>query len=281
MGNLRRAGGREIPRKEIAREPRNRFERFPAEQALQRVWLRDFSGDARHERIDERCAGVIVIEHLAGLAQVERCAPEPHAVDPQRGENLLLDEIGERLAGNVLDDAAEDEETEIGIGEAGARIKIERGVQHVGNDCSRRRGERDADGGGDSLAKRSDDRVAADRGIPAAGVRKQVADGDEREARVAEADRTRRDVGENAERFVVERKLTSFDQLHHGNGGDGLADAAEAEKGFGRRFAGGSGSHRAGNVPSVPRFPLSPGFPAQVSRRFPQVSQVSQVSGVV
>jgi hypothetical protein len=143
-----------------------------------------------------------------------------HSGDAAGGEDVGFDVNVVGLAGDLLDDAAEDTVSEVGVGPVGAGRF---GEELVG------------DGFGDELGVVP--AVVVDHGVgvvigPAGGVGEEMIDGDVGDVRlvgwlaVLDAED-----GVGAEDFVGEVEPAPFDEGEDGDGGDGLGDGGDAEEG--------------------------------------------------
>ena len=187
-------------------------------------------------RIEARAGALPGVEvlHLARGAVLGQAAAEFHSRDPHRREDVLPDPLLVALAGDGLDDAAEDEIAEVRVDVFRAGIEIERLAHHVAHDVV-------GPGGGEEVhfaldAARNGDWVeaAALVAIPAASVLEAVADGDLLPALVRLG--ARRDEGlqvEVAQHRVVELDLAPFDELQHRDRRDRLGDTGDAEERIG------------------------------------------------
>src|ERR1019366_7621806 len=122
---------------------------------------------------------------LCREALLEQVAPDLHVRCSNRVEDVVADESFQRLAGHLLDNEAQNLEAQIAVGIAGAGGKIQGLRDHVPDRALGGGKERTADGRGNVFAERRYDRVAADGGIPAAGVFEKLADGNGLNPRIA------------------------------------------------------------------------------------------------
>ena len=123
-----------------------------------------------------------VVARFALRAFVFEGSSDPHPFDSDRREHCFPDELVVARARDFFDHAAQHAVTKVRVGVAGAGIEIERLSQHVADDVARRGRTGDAQRLRD--LSRAKHRVETLVAVPAAGVLKQVPDGDLLPARI-------------------------------------------------------------------------------------------------
>ena len=173
----------------------------------------------------------VVVFHFAGRAVLEKVLAQLHAANAQGSENPLPHEFVVGLPRNGLDHPAQHAVAEVRIGIGRARIEIQGLAHHVAYDLPGVNGQRDPEGLGDLFGGPRAHRVERFVAVPSARVLQAMLHGNLVPAGVHSGSpfQVRLQL-QKRKHPLVQFELALFDQVHHGRGGEGLAQAGNAKQ---------------------------------------------------
>ncbi len=147
-----------------------------------------------------------------------------------RRQDVLANVSFVRSTRHPLDDPPENTVADVRVGEPLARREVELALERIAHD--RRTVGRQRTALPPGRLGRVGEKYDVTRAVPveAARVLEQMANGDVVNARIRDAVGARTDVTEDRQHLVVELEASALDELEHGDGGDGLGEAAETEQ---------------------------------------------------
>ncbi len=197
------------------------------------VRVGDRSADGLFDGGCQRSARVVIVGDFIGQASGEEAGSRLGASDAGGGEDIVLDvgRVGD--AGDLLDDVAENDIAEIGVGVGGAGVVLEGLAEHVFDEelGGGGRGRSEGGGGDDGVGL---GRIGSDRIVEPGGVLEQLLDGDGGVTGIdGGAGRRREAVEDGGEGLGGEAELALLDELIDAGGGDRLGVGGDAEEGVG------------------------------------------------